>query len=346
MLSAIIIVEQEARGQEKVGVPAAPVTAGVPLAEKHWRGTPLVCADVLGRSVAVRFMDEMRRAGIDMISLVGDVCDIPASTIDPGVSLMPCSTEVAWRTARQDLITGQQSGIEAMLIIRAGAYVDLDLKDTLQAHNDQGQATTRVFDKQGPLNMWIVDPARFSGSQDLLIDLQEDPSARYFVTGYVNRLEHPRDLRQLVVDGLTSRCRLRPQGTEIRSRVWIGHDAQIHKDARVVAPAFIGSGTRIAEQCLITRCSNIERDCRVDFGTVVEDSSILSNSYLGIGLDLSHAIAEGSHLFNLQHDVTLEIADPCIIRQNTELHQEASFPSPAGFVFGDGQFAQAEEGRR
>ncbi len=218
MLSAIIIVGPETRGQEEGGVPAAPVTAGLSLAEKHWRGTPLVCVDVLGRSVAVRLMDEMRRAGIDMISLVGDVSDVPASTIDPGVSLMPCSTEVAWRTARQDLITGQQSGVEAMLIIRAGAYVDLDLKDALQAHNDQGQATTRVFDKQGPLNMWIVDPARFSGSQDLLIDLQEDPSARYFVSGYVNRLERPRDLRQLVVDGLTSRCGLRPQGTEIRSR--------------------------------------------------------------------------------------------------------------------------------
>ena len=100
--------------------------------------------------------------------------------------------------------------------------------------------------------------------------------ARYFVRGYVNRLTGPADLRRLAVDALTSRCRLRPQGTESRPGVWMDEGAQVHRDARIVAPIFIGRGARISEQCLVTRCSSIESNCHIDYGTVVEDSSILS----------------------------------------------------------------------
>lgn len=339
MISAIVIVGPETRGEQQGGA----VSAGLSLAQAQpWRGTPLVFVDVLGRSVMRRLLDEMRLAGVDMISLIGDVSNVSVSATGPAVSVVPCSPETVGRTAKHQLIAGRQSGVDTTILVRAGAYVDVDLRDAQQSHRDRGHAATRFWDKQGPLNMWVVAPARFNERPDLLIALQEDEAANYLVSNYVNRLERPRDLRQLVVDGLTSRCGLRPQGTEIRSGVWIGQGAQIHKDARVVAPAFIGRGTRIAEQCLITRCSNIESDCSVDFGTVVEDSSILSNSYVGIGLDLSHAIVEGNNLFNLEHEVPLEIADPCIIRQNAGLHQETNFRSSAGFVF-DGQFAQSEE---
>ncbi len=257
---------------------------------------------------------------------------------------MACSTEAAWRRVSQELITGRQSEVDAILIVSAGAYVDLDLRDALQYHRDRGRVATRVFDKQGPLDLWIADPARFVENPDLLIALHGDELAHYFTSGYVNRLESPRDLRQLAVDGLTSRCGLRPQGTEIRPGVWIDEAAQIHRDARIVAPAFIGRGTKIVEQCLITRCSNVESNCHVDYGTVVEDSSILSNSYVGIGLDLSHAIVDGSNLLNLERDVTLEISDPCIIRQNKLLREEPNFQSPVGFALGNGQVAQTEEG--
>ena len=52
----------------------------------------------------------------------------------------------------------------------------------------------------------------------------------------------------------------------------------------------------------------------MDYGTVVEDSSILAGTYIGIGLDLSHSIAHGTHLAHLNHDVMLEITDPTVVR--------------------------------
>ena len=88
----------------------------------------------------------------------------------------------------------------------------------------------------------------------------------------------------------------------------------------------------------------MESDCQVDYGTVVEDSSILSNSYVGIGLDLSHSVVDGNNLLNLERNVTLEIADPCVIRQNRISRKEKNRQSPIVFGLPAVQFARAEEG--
>lgn len=90
--------------------------------------------------------------------------------------------------------------------------------------------------------------------------------------------------------------------------------AQVERGARIVAPAFLGRDVKVSEQCLITRCSSIERNCQIDYGTVVEDSSILSGTYVGIGLDLSQCIADGTCLVNLNREVALEIKDPVVMR--------------------------------
>jgi hypothetical protein len=42
----------------------------------------------------------------------------------------------------------------------------------------------------------------------------------------------------------------------------------------------------------------------------------LSNTYVGIGLDLSHSIVDGRNLLNLQHTVNLQITDPVVMREN------------------------------
>jgi NDP-sugar pyrophosphorylase family protein len=244
------------------------------------------------------------------------------------------------------LIDWQGRGVESTIIIRLGAYADIDLKEFFQSHREQGQNVTRARDREGTLDAWVIDLAIVSEAMDLAAMLLTRKAAQYFVNGYVNRLQHPRDLRRLVVDSFSDRCRLRPRGTEIRPGVWIEYGAQVHRDARIVAPAFIGRGTTIGEQCLITRSSNVESSCQIDYGTVVEDSSILSNSYVGIGLDLSHSIVDGSNLLNLERGVTLEIADPCVIRLNRISRQEKNPRLPLAFDSGNVHFSQIEEGSR
>jgi NDP-sugar pyrophosphorylase family protein len=333
--SAIVIVAPEIR-EEEASVVSNEASSEPSLAVTRARhGTPLVCVEVLGRSVIARLIDEFGRAGFDS-----------ATQIDRR------SLDEAWGVATQQLLAYRDNGATAVVIVRASAYIDLDLRDLLQFHREQRQVVTRAFDfdedgeKGDPLDVWVVDPSGIQDDTDLLTALHAASPARYFVQGYVNRLTGPADLRRLVVDGLIGHCRLRPQGTESRPGVWMDEGAQVHKDARIVAPVFIGRGARISEQCLITRCSSIESNCHIDYGTVVEDSSILPNSYVGIGLDLSHSIVDGNNLLNLERGVTLEIADPCVIRQNKVSRQEKSLQTPFAFGFGSVQFAYAEEGSR
>ncbi len=325
MLGAIIIVGPESL--EEVESAATPI-----------EGTPLVCVEVLGRSVVDRMIDQLRRVGVEVISIVrGTSGTDSAATSDAG------SLPDAWSSATEQIRGFGERGADAVLVIRAVAYVDFDLKEAIQFHREQRFGLTRAADKDGPLDLWIIDPASMVDGVDILGTLESAEASRYVVRGYVNRLEQPRDLRRLAVDGLTSRCGLRPQGNEIRPGVWVEEGAQVHRDARIVAPAFIGRGSRIAEQCLITRCTCVESNSQVDYGTVVEDSSILSNSYVGIGLDLSHSIVDGSNLLNLERDVVLEVSDPRVIREN---RVQRNRPTPVIFGMGGPRFAPAEGGPR
>ncbi len=334
MRNAVVIVEPDIR--EQSGDEASARSSLTVLAR---RVTPLVCAEVLGRSVVERLLEELWRSGVEMISVCGDWCEIEGGNS----RVQACTTEEAWAAVTEVSLTRRKTDANAVLIVRVNAYIDFDLKDLLQFHREHGQDVTRAFDESGPLDMWMVEPAALAEGSDLMTVLATAEPVPYLVPGYVNRLEGADDLRRLAVDGLTSRCRLRPQGVESRPGVWIGEESQVHRNARIVAPAFIGRRVKIAEQCLITRCSNIESSCHVDYGTVVEDSSILPNSYVGIGLDLSHSIVDGNNLLNLERGVMLEVADPCVIRQN-KTGSDRRFRSASSVGFGRMQLVQAEEG--
>src|ERR1700757_1824676 len=345
VLNAVVIVEREIREElesEASGGDSSTFSlAATPLNE----GTPLVCVEVLGRSVLGRLIENLKRAGVDTISVLADdtIAALQAG-IHSSAKITMRAAEDSWAAAQKAATYNETS--ESTLVVRASAYVEFDLEDMLQFHREQGRGVTRAFDNDGPLDMWIADQTRIAESEDLQSALRASGLARYMVRGYVNRLEHPRDWRRLVVDGLTSRCRLRPLGVETRPGVWLDDGAQVNRDARVVAPVYIGRGAKVEAQCLITRCSNIESNCHVDYGTVVEDSSILTNTYIGIGLDLSHSIVEGNNLLNLERNVTLEIADPCVIRQNRVARKDKNRRSPIVFGLGGTQFAPAGEGSR
>lgn len=307
---------------------------------------PLVCVEILGRSTVERALEDLHRGGIETISLFTN------SSLGPfhgGIShlanLPSYRMDDVWSGAKLKLAEYRERGIDTVVIVRVDAYAELEIADALQFHREQHEALTRVFNADGPLDIWILDAASLNLAADLLTSLRAAEPVRYLVRGYVNRLERPRDLRQLVVDALTFRCRLHPEGAEVRPGVWLEEGAQVHRGARIVAPAFIGRNAKIAEQCLITRCSDVETNCHVDYGTVVEDSSILSNTYVGIGLDLSHSLVDGNNLINLEHDVTMEIADPGVIRQNRP-RKETYRKAPVAYGYRELTFSPAEDGTR
>jgi hypothetical protein len=295
-------------------------------------GMPLACVEVLGRSALDREITELRKVGLDDLTQFADNSLIPyCAELEQATSVPFKWVEDASASAVQQVQSYRDRGFSTALLAVASAYAEMNYSDFLQSHQEQGEAITRAHSPQGPLDIWVIDLEKIGADQLPGALYGSDNGARYWVQGYVNPLRYPKDLRRLVADSFNGACHLRPEGFETRPGVWMSHGAEVHRGARIVAPAYIGRGSKIEEQCLITRCSNIESNCLIDYGTVVEDSTVLSNTYVGIGLDISHSIVSGNSLLHLERDVMLEIADPGVVRPNKVLRKEVNRPSPAAF---------------
>lgn len=276
--------------------------------------------DLLGDSLIDRVVQDLKGGGVESVTVLGD--NFYTGDFEKGSNGMRSTADRLLRDLRKQVAAYRDEGVDAVLIMRLGPYVEFDVSDVLQSQ--ECGRVLRLFENQNALDIWMLDPSQVladvdSGSGDLLTQLSGFEAVPYEVHAYVNRLEHPRDFRGLVIDSFNSRCRLRPQGFEVRPGVWMAEGAQVEKEARIVAPAYIGRDVTISQQCLITRGSNIERNSVVDYGTVIEDTSVLPNTYVGIGLDVSHSILDGNKLLNLQRRVLLEIEDSAVMRQNKPL---------------------------
>jgi hypothetical protein len=317
-----------------------PASSAVSVGDRHLGllNEPLACLEILGRTTVERMVQCFLREDLTVVSVLIDasVSHLVSTSGNPDWNSDRLDCQVVddvWAAVARTLKNYSEGGIDHAVIATVSAYVECDLPDMLQFHRERRHAVTRGFDSQGALEFWIADPAR-AGEVGLTFLSAEAPGASfYFVKPYVNRLATPRHLRQFVTDALRGRCEARPAGRETRPGVWVDDGAQLHRRARIVAPAYIGRGSRIREDTLITRCSNIESFCCVDYGTVIEDSSVLANSYVGIWLDVSHALVRGNKLLNLERDVLVEFSDTSLIRENTvskAARRESALPVTAG----------------
>ena len=322
MTGAIVIAEAENRENWRLETPGSSSPGGLTQPEC------LAGVELLGMSVLARLIQNLTVAKtIAGVSVVVDG-KLPDFGLihDPDVVIH--ATSDVWGVAREQLLDQGHRGLDPVLIIRAGAYIECDLDELVRFHYLSGEAVTGVGDDQGALNFWVVNSHIASGDEDLRTTL-EGAQACYRIQGYVNRLDSWWEMRRLVIDGLSLRCLFWPQGREVRPGVWMAEGAQLKRGARIVAPGFIGRDVTISDQCLITRCTNVENGSYVDYGTVVENSSVLAGTYIGIGLDLSHSIAHGTHLAHLDHDVMLEISDPMVVRQMPGKHSRMARISPS-----------------
>jgi hypothetical protein len=289
---------------------------------------PVACLEILGRTTVARMLERLLREDLAVVTVLvnASVSHCVATRSENDGNSNKANFRVVddvWLAVAQTLQEYSDSGIAHAVIANATAYGEYDLPDLLQFHRERRHKVTRAFDGQGALDVWVVDSADVEVERAFLSPQPEKSGASsYFVTQYVSRLTL-RHLRQFVTDVLRGRCEARPSGRESRPGVWLDEGAQLHKRARIVAPAYIGRGSRIREDTLVTRCSNIESHSCVDYGTVIQARCSLANSYVGIWLDVSHAVVRGNKLLNLERNVVLEISDASVIRENTTVSKAA-----------------------
>lgn len=327
-----IVVMGEASGAERVGM--VPNAKEIPGATSFLL-QPLAYFDVLGRSSAERIIERFVRADVEDVTVLQSGADGAKASFTAFENVEFRVARDLPRAVRQKLREYSQSGIEHSFLILGSVYAETDLLDLYYFHREARQIATRAVDRDGTLDLWVIDCAK---AQDQDLDfraLRESKASHttYFIREYVNRLTRPADLRRFASDLLRGRCSTRPPGREVKRGIWIDDSAEVHRRSRLVAPVYVGRGSKILDDTLVTRLSNVEKDCCIDYGTVIEDSSILQNTEIGICLDVCHAVANGNKLLKLDRNVVIEITDASVMRSKAQVRKPAKDRNWARNVF-------------
>lgn len=281
-------------------------------------GVPIADLDVLGLPVVDRVLQRLKRFGISEVSIVRDGRGdgegfAPRSAFHTSLPHVQATGDQFWQAAEEIFVKYAEDGADLLLALRVGPYVEVDYEALVQHHIDRRCAVTMAVDGEGkPLDWCVISASSRMDAAALFksrMQRMRRECAPFRVTGYLNRLRNPQDLRRLGIDGLMVRNEMRPAGTEIKPGVWVGSGARVHRKARVIAPAYIGDHAKVRASALVTRGSVIEHHSDVDCGTVVENSTLLPFTRVGAGLDVMHSVVGFRRLAHLRQNVEVEIAD-------------------------------------
>jgi NDP-sugar pyrophosphorylase family protein len=304
-------------------VKALVLAGGADPAGERFADMPFALADVVGCPAVHHLVAHLRRQGVSDAVVISE---FPAPSLssscrknyEPPRWIFAAGGQM-WRVAENLFHELAQNGAEEILVVRAGAYVEPDVDDLLQAHNENRTHATRALDTEGePMDVFAVTASRRNEAAYLFRHGLSETRTRcgsWRFRGYRNALQTAQHLRCLAVDAFLGENSIVPAAAEIRPGVWIARGASVHPRARVLAPAFIGEGTRVRANAVVTRCSVIERRCDIGVGSVVEDASVLPYTSIGGGLDVMHAVAGSRRLASLEHDIAIEIADPRLMSE-------------------------------
>jgi len=298
---------------------------------------PLGLLEVAGSSPLQRMAERLQKYGISSVTAVAEVEQSTGGygfALPSGVNCITASTDRFWRTAESAFNELIQNGAELVVLVRLGAYAEIDFEQLVQFHLDRQSRVSQMTHDNQALQIFCISASRRNDAASLLRSKltrcrSECPQLPHH--GYINPLADMRDLRQFAIDILTRQTDTCPAGKQIKPGVWVASGGKIEKGARIVAPAFIGAFARIRAGAVVTRCSSIEHHAQVDCGSVVENSTLLPYSCVGAGLDLAHSVVGMNHIANLHRDVTVEIMDPKLIAMTSETAGRRFISSAAEF---------------
>jgi lipopolysaccharide/colanic/teichoic acid biosynthesis glycosyltransferase len=102
-------------------------------------------------------------------------------------------------------------------------------------------------------------------------------------------------------------------GREVQEGVWISRNVTLHPTVNLVPPVYLGENSRIGAGVRLGPNVVVVRDCMLDAGSTVENSTILPGSYVGQALELDHVIIERNRLTNVRAGGEVIVRDDFIL---------------------------------
>ncbi|ATW23462.1 mannose-1-phosphate guanyltransferase [Candidatus Formimonas warabiya] len=130
----------------------------------------------------------------------------------------------------------------------------------------------------------FIPPATsFDFSKDLfpLLLRQGYPIFGCVMPGYWCDIGNLSQYQQAHYDILAGRTGIVPGGAQLAPGIWVGKGAEIHEEARLESPAFIGQDVKIGKDACVGSFSVIGANSILDEGVSLKRSIIWNNVYLG-----------------------------------------------------------------
>jgi carbonic anhydrase/acetyltransferase-like protein (isoleucine patch superfamily) len=203
-----------------------------------------------------------------------------------------------------------KNGVERLLLIKLKSYAEMDLADLLQFHSEGRNSITEAHDDRGRLGVSLLDRLALQSalekqeSSEVVNDLNP---LQYAFHGYSKRILSAKGRQELVSDGLTGACAMRPVGRQVGDQVWVGEGVRLADSVRLIGPAYIGAHAIIRAGATIGPFVSIERDCVIDCGVTVEHSTILPDTYLASGISIGNAVVDGGYLEDLEGGAVVDL---------------------------------------
>lgn len=305
--------------------------------DDHAPSQPLLgLVDVAGKTPLQRTVERLQKFGIFPVTAVIEGHYPPNALRGFGrAAAVTVPSDRFWRAAETAFNDLAQSGAELVILIRLGAYAEIDFEGMVQFHLDRHCRVSQACHDGRVIETFCISASRRNDAASLLrsqLSRCRSECPLFEHAGYTNQLAETGDLRQFAIDILTLKTETGPAGKQIRPGVWAAPRAQIEKGARVLAPAFIGSFARVRSGAVVTRCSSVENHGQVDCGTVVENSTVLPYCSLGAGLELAHSVAGFGCIWNLRRGCSVQISDGKLLRHLHATSGNRLMASAADFV--------------
>lgn len=281
--------------------------------------TPTACVEILGAPLLARVVQHLERCDVREIVVVTDIEESRLTA--RGARFVRCATQELWRCAERTFEDLESAEVHGVIVSRADHYAEVEWQSVLAHHLGFNNRVTRLHLGKHPLDTYIVSAGRRNEAAQLMrtrLGEARTNGAPCRKSDYINFLGDCSELQQLAKDALYGLNGIVPVGAEIRPGIWAGEDARIERDARLVAPVYIGGHARIHGGAVVTRDSVIEHHSTVDCGSVVEDAHVQPYTAIGAGLEIMHAIVEGNKLFHLARNAEFSTEDPKLLRERKQ----------------------------
>src|SRR5205807_2545761 len=129
---------------------------------------PLALLDVVGKTSLQRMEECLRQYGIEQAQVVVEAeSHIQPRLVHASALELAATRETFWRAAENAFNQMAQDGAELVMLIKLGAYAEVDFEKLLQFHLDQQARITQVYHQAEPLEIFCISASRRNDAASL-----------------------------------------------------------------------------------------------------------------------------------------------------------------------------------